>query len=102
MNKMNLKTVKMLLEGSGFETELSDNSLLAEKEQGDTAWEVTIDTGGGLLAVKKKKTFLKNEEFVFKNKVIPIVCESVITETFRVQLENEKDFQTIEKKFDWA
>lgn len=94
---MILSTLQTRLENLGFEVVVSDNVLQAAREDGERAIEITIDSGGGVLVVKKDKDSGKNKEFKFKGRVVPIVCEILETQTFRAQLESPSDFREIEK-----
>ncbi len=95
---MTLLMLQTELSNKGFETTISDNILQASLEMGDLALEITIDNGGEALVVKKLKTPSKNKEFKYKGQVVPIVCEIMTSEMFRVKLENVSDLEIIEKE----
>lgn len=55
---MDFKQLETTLENKGFDTAIKDGVLAASKERGDSALEITIDSGGGCLV--KKKTVSKS------------------------------------------
>lgn len=96
---MTLSILQKKLDNLGFETKLTNNILLASAEYGENfAVEITVDSGGGAKVVKKTRENLENDSLVFKKKKIPIVCENISTETFRVQIDSLKDFEELEKE----
>lgn len=96
---MTLSTFQIKLDSLGFETVLSDNVLQGSRERGNLAVEVSIDSGGEVLLVKKTLSNQETRAFKFKKRSIPIVCESMDIETIRVHLDYPEDFDTIEKNF---
>lgn len=88
---MNLENLQKVLEGSGFEVVRGDGVIQVARETGNGAVEITIDSGGGCLVVKKQKVKVENGKLKFKGNEIPVVSEKLSTKTFRVQLESEND-----------
>lgn len=94
---MILSTLQKKLTDLGFEAILSDSTIQAVKETGNVAWEITVDSGGEVLLVKKSRMPSKTSNIKFKGKVVPIVSENLNIESFRVHIDSSADFSEIEK-----
>ncbi len=96
---MTLSTFQKKLDNLGFETVISDNVLQAARENGaNLAIEITVDSGGEVKVVKKKRSNKKTRPWKFKGTNVPIVCENLSTETFRVLVDSPDDFDLLEKE----